>query len=455
MIKHISWRYIFWMLIFLGIFVTASILGMFFWMTGRINQIEQANARDLISLSILEDTEQLKLSVEDYAFWTFAYEAVKSGDAQSVDENIGSGATETRLFDQIFIFDPAGTLIYGFDEELGAGTNGRYSAADFAQIWDMLQDIDPTAEVSITAPLEVNGAFYLIAAAWVTPEYVERLPPGSLPALLGVLKMDAAWLTELARKSRLESVAFVDTGTATPNDTFIMPAMDGTPFAALQWQTTYSGTFLRREAVLMVTLACLGLILICLVAARYFHSQHLSLERARQVAATDLLTGLHNRAGLEEFLRKRDVVRDLENGHFAVLFVDLDDFKLLNDTFGHEAGDTALKVTATRLREAARLTDLVARLGGDEFVCIVTAKDPEKTALAIAERLISQSATPIVFDGHSQVVMSSIGISVATPGTPWETLLSQSDAAMYLSKKKKTKKAVFYREDGKGAALNG
>jgi diguanylate cyclase (GGDEF)-like protein len=156
-------------------------------------------------------------------------------------------------------------------------------------------------------------------------------------------------------------------------------------------------------------------------------------------ASHDPLTGLANRALL--FDRLTDAVRssDDERDAVAVLFVDLDKFKLINDHFGHEVGDCVLAAAAERLRSATRPGDTIARLGGDEFVilCIgINHADAEGIAGRVAQRIEDEFAAPF-FVGETPVYLSaSIGISVdrCTNGTP-EELLSTADAAMYAAKR--------------------
>jgi diguanylate cyclase (GGDEF)-like protein len=222
--------------------------------------------------------------------------------------------------------------------------------------------------------------------------------------------------------------------------------LNGGPVAMLTWSMLSLGTELRQQLLPFVLLVGIGILGICGFAARYFHSQHSALEQAKKVAATDQLTGLLNRAGLAEKLGRKDVLRSLERGHLAAIYVDLNKFKDLNDTFGHRAGDMALRVTTERLQSVVRGSDFVARLGGDEFTCVVINSDPESAAMVIAQRILDLSAAPISLNGHDQIVMPSIGLAVAAPGTHWEAVLSQSDAAMFWSKRKKADYPIVFRK---------
>jgi diguanylate cyclase (GGDEF)-like protein len=118
----------------------------------------------------------------------------------------------------------------------------------------------------------------------------------------------------------------------------------------------------------------------------------------------------------------------------AVLFVDLDHFKVVNDTLGHAAGDAVLKATAARLRTSIRPADTAARLGGDEFVIVCEDLTGEDEAIAVAERIEAGLAVPHGAAAGEMVVTASVGIAMADPGADSETLVHRADSAMYDAK---------------------
>jgi diguanylate cyclase (GGDEF)-like protein/PAS domain S-box-containing protein len=157
---------------------------------------------------------------------------------------------------------------------------------------------------------------------------------------------------------------------------------------------------------------------------------------ARQ-AVHDPLTGLPNRLLLVERINQAlAAMRGVED-RLAVLFLDLDRFKVVNDSLGHAAGDALLVAVAARLRAAARHTDVVARFGGDEFAVLSEHLTRREDAAALAERINRALAEPFAFAGQDIHVSASIGIAVTDdPGTSAEVLLRDADAAMYQSKER-------------------
>jgi len=154
-----------------------------------------------------------------------------------------------------------------------------------------------------------------------------------------------------------------------------------------------------------------------------------------QQARHDTLTGLPNRAALSELLRGALEHRLPGAPDLAVLFLDLDGFKLINDSLGHSAGDELLMRAAERIQAAIRDHDVVARLGGDEFVVVCSEVESIDTAVAIAQRIAGQLKRPFRIGGQDAVISASVGIALAAPGDDTvDDLLRRADMAMYEAK---------------------
>jgi diguanylate cyclase (GGDEF)-like protein/PAS domain S-box-containing protein len=152
-------------------------------------------------------------------------------------------------------------------------------------------------------------------------------------------------------------------------------------------------------------------------------------------ALHDPLTGLANRVLVRDHLERALARQGRTPGRVALLFVDLDDFKRVNDSFGHPAGDDVLCRVAERLVSAVRDGDVVGRQHGDEFAILLGQVGDEAEATATAERILRELRRPIPLGGSAIVVGGSIGIAVATgPDTSADELLRQADAAMYAAK---------------------
>ena len=177
-------------------------------------------------------------------------------------------------------------------------------------------------------------------------------------------------------------------------------------------------------------------------------------EQLYYQANYDALTALPNRLYFMDQLSRRLAQAQREPRQFALLVIDLDHFKRINDNLGHEAGDEVLRQTAERLKQCVRETDTVTRLGGDEFTIILpqirSARDPE----SVAEHIIASMATPFVVAGSEQFLNASIGIALfPADGTSAEELLRNADTAMYRAKEGGRCRYVYFEERMNVAAL--
>ena len=158
--------------------------------------------------------------------------------------------------------------------------------------------------------------------------------------------------------------------------------------------------------------------------------------RVEYLAYHDGLTTLPNRGLFSLLLAQAIALARRHDGHLAVLFLDLDHFKNINDTLGHEAGDQLLKEVSTRLKGCVRESDTVARLGGDEFVVLMPELDDEGAAAAVARKILAAVARPFTLVGHGLCVTASVGICIyPRDGMDEQTLTMNADIAMYQAKK--------------------
>jgi diguanylate cyclase (GGDEF)-like protein len=202
---------------------------------------------------------------------------------------------------------------------------------------------------------------------------------------------------------------------------------------------------------IIVSANCIGMISAYLVEwqrRRLFVNERL-LDRQRraslQQALHDPLTGLPNRTLLDDRLQQAIIQSERGRYRSAGLYIDLDGFKPLNDTHGHEAGDQVLREVASRLRDAMREADTVARIGGDEFFVVAPQTGSTESAMALAGKLQMIVQTPMWLSEGNQMVSvgASIGICLFPfPGATPELVLQRSDRSMYAAKR-----------DGRGRAV--
>ena len=181
----------------------------------------------------------------------------------------------------------------------------------------------------------------------------------------------------------------------------------------------------------------------------------LLFDEVRDRALRDPLTRLPNRALIEDRLQQALTRADRSGVRVAVLFLDLDRFKVINDSLGHQVGDELLVSVAERLRSVLRGTDTAGRFGGDEFVVVCGEIANESDVLEVAERLVSSFAEPFTLQGESVFLSASVGIAIASAGTCDATaLVRDADAAMYRAKERGRNRFELFDSEMRSMAVN-
>ncbi|MES2349070.1 MAG: EAL domain-containing protein [Pseudomonadota bacterium] len=173
----------------------------------------------------------------------------------------------------------------------------------------------------------------------------------------------------------------------------------------------------------------------------------LAEQRAHELSIRDALTNLVNRRALIQQLEHAVATSDRSGDGFALLFLDLDKFKQINDTFGHEAGDELLRQVAARLTAAVRVADVVARLGGDEFVVLIEGRAATGNAARVAQKIAMACALPFDIGNQRLKTAASIGIAIyPQDGADAQTLMKNADTAMYHAKRHGAGPVQFFHE---------
>lgn len=389
-------------------------------------------------------------------------------DPVFADSNFGTQLYTFNGFTRTFIVDGEHGPVYASVNGRRADTKAfRPFAGIVAQLLVSIRQaearrppIKPSSSIekTVTRPIQdcglvrVEGKVYIVIATLVQPDLGHVLPKGPrAPVAITAMPVDRAMLRAFAARYLVDDLQIVDA--ASRLDTrayFPLQSPSGEEIAALAWTPRQPGTALYNELKLPLVgaLVLLGLIGLVIVRRSRVIVDELiaSEERAKLLAYHDQLTGVPNRAMLFERLPALLAGVGGELPLLAVLCFDLDRFKEVNDTLGHQAGDDLLKAVAARLRTVSASIEgaLVARLGGDEFVLLCPARD-RRSAEDLADECLTLLLQPVDCEYGRIDVGCSIGISIIDHGTTDASqVLRQADMALYQSKTLGRGRATFF-----------
>jgi diguanylate cyclase (GGDEF)-like protein len=270
------------------------------------------------------------------------------------------------------------------------------------------------------------------------------------PIVTSVKLIDGDVLAEIASHLQLRSLRQVGVEPITPGDyVFKLTDPQGRQVANLAWSPKRPGAEIVSSVIPFIAVALAGFALLAALVLGHMRRTAATIasgeSRLRHLALHDALCGLPNRIFFGE--RLEAVIAEVHKGSppAAVLYIDLDHFKDVNDTLGHPIGDELIRAVTQRLTNAVRDNDLVARIGGDEFAVITAAGSEHSTLLTIANRLISAICAPYTIANQTIVIGASIGIAVINEKTAAAAdVMRHADMALYRAKNEGRNRACIY-----------
>ncbi len=403
-----------------------------------------------IAVSLDERSEWLNRNVINFANWGLAYTHLHlTVDTQwaFVDDNIGAMLTDDLGIEYGAVIDPEGREVYSVVREAMRTDDPvlslRGGVDELVRITRALPFSEKSSAVGVLA--DENGAPMLAAASQITPgpdTSVQRDDREPSIMIFGNL-LTGEKLEHLRTSLGLERLALVpvDPAAVPARDVFLR-SIDGTIGYALDMTPPRPGSAMLAAVVPWFAAICFVIaVVVALLARQGLRIAALSraaaadLERSHQVlerqALYDAVTGLPNRAMFDRHIRSLRVPPEQP---FAVLFVDLDRFKAINDTHGHEAGDLALREVGRRISAAVRQDEFCARIGGDEFVVVASGRN-ETRLHELCKRLVRIADDEIVYRDVPLSVGVSVGVAIAGPTDGRvEDVIRRADAALYAAK---------------------
>jgi len=290
----------------------------------------------------------------------------------------------------------------------------------------------------------------LVAVAIASSDDLARNAAEKAPVVMSVKMIDSDMLAEIASHLQLRNLRQVGVEPITPGD-YVFKLVDpqSQQVATFAWTPTRPGAEIVHSVIPFIAVAVAGFALLAALVLGHMRRTAATIasgeSRLRHLALHDPLCGLPNRIFFGE--RLEAVIADVRKGSrpAAVLYIDLDHFKDVNDTLGHPIGDELIRAVTQRLTHAVREGDLVARIGGDEFAVITAGGADHSNLLTVANRLIAAICAPYTISNQTIVIGASIGIAVINEKIDGAAdIMRHADMALYRAKNEGRNRACIY-----------
>jgi diguanylate cyclase len=433
------------------------------WSANRADEVALHQERQLFARAIAERRAEILRDMESIVVSENAVNRLWNGfDWTWAHNRVGLRLKSFFEQNHVFVVDSSDRFLYALAGRSSVGP--KWFGATTAQLTPVIdavrgrpsplkaEDIDVARRPPRATRVQMfMGRPAIVAAMTVGAATAQaRLPEQLPPIVLSVTYLHERFLTSVSR--RLELPHLRVSGLATPvghDNTYEVYDETGRPMARFAWTPKRPGAEIMRNVTPFLGIALVAFALLTWLVMRYMRRTQATIaageDQLRHLALHDPLSGLPNRtyfgerlAGLIEEVRR--------TGHTAaVLSIDLDRFKEVNDTLGHLIGDALIRAVGQRLARLLRGTDLVARLGGDEFAVITPDVGELGDLQTLAERIINAVRAPYAIMGHTLTIGASIGItSITREAGAVADIMRRADVALYRAKNEGRNRACIY-----------
>jgi diguanylate cyclase (GGDEF)-like protein len=408
--------------------------------TGMDRRAAEESVR-LVSNRIKAMQEVLSATAKDYTIWGDAYGNMLARNFVWIYDNFASSATSGELFDGLVLC--RGTFPAPVSWHFAGGAQPGPTFLPKALMMQIEARVilhDPRGSQTENFMAMINGTPSFVTAALVKPRDPDRragLDPATLPTAIFTRSLTQADLDRIAAELALTGLQVVPEPLV-GQQFFALSGITGEVALYLIWRPPAPGSQLVDTMVPVLVIVVLAFAGLALLGGRVIRANAHQLVRAEteatRVARQDSLTGLPNRLAFIEHLQG---IEDEAVGTVAVLFMDINGFKRINDTLGHDAGDAVVREFAARMEDLADKSTFFARIGGDEFVFVVHDLLGVKDRVsALAQRFDARLNQPFAIAGHSIHLSLSQGLAIKQhPNHTTSELLRRADLAMYHAKR--------------------
>ncbi|MGN6573043.1 MAG: diguanylate cyclase domain-containing protein, partial [Pseudolabrys sp.] len=437
----------------------------------RADEVSVGHERQMLSATMARFGERLLHDLDALAHSDGAVRNVADTyNPAWVDQNVGGWFESVADHDAVIVVDAAGTPRFLKGPTRTKGSQWLDTARpDLTAVLAALRGDGKAAKSGLTLASvdgaghgivmlrRFNGRPAIVAAAAVAR--AQDVAEGR-PVMVSAKFIDANLLSGFSGQLRLTNLRLLDDEPVTDTD-FVdaIHAADGTTIARLAWTPKQPGSDIVHSVAPFITVALAGFALLAAFVLRYMRRTAAAIAagetRLRFLAMHDPLCGLPNRIYFGERLEATIAEVRAGGGNAAVFCIDLDHFKDVNDTLGHNIGDELIRNVTLRLSNTLRGGDLVARLGGDEFAVISQIAEEPERVLALANRIIKAICAPYSVNGHNIVIGASIGIAVIDRNCAGAAdIMRYADMALYRAKNEGRNRACIYDAEMDAALSN-
>lgn len=436
----------------LAAFALVTVVGFATFATMRADDVALQRQKAFVAKGIDDAVAELMREQESVTVWDDAVTATRDHDEQWMRENVGEWMYSYYGHDRAFVLDER-------DEPVYAMADGKtvppasYAEAEpavapqVARLRSLIADIaasddpDPPRKVAHDI-VSLGGRPAILSVMPFVPSSTRlEVQPGTEYLHVAAKFVDDQVIGAIARQYLLTDAHLSPLTSKTSSGSVPLVDSRGLIRGYVTWIPDRPGMTLIRETSLALIaggLLALGVLAFLLRRLRRASSAlHDSQNQAQFLAFHDTLTGLPNRALFEDRLQRAFVSARRNRSKVALLYIDLDRFKHVNDTLGHPAGDELVRQTARRLESRIREVDTVARLGGDEFAVIMVDTKNVHAAEKLSDEVLQALTAPFDLHGDKAFVGASIGIAVSQDADSHpDDLLRRADIALYEAKRK-------------------
>lgn len=425
------------------------------------DEVARGRLHQVVEYALGKSIEKVPYDQESVAIWDDAVKNVKTFDAKWVDINLGVWMYDYFKHDRIYVVNDEDQVLYAMTDGKQASVT---RSAPMGMVADLIRKmreqirdgaLDRYDDGQQRVPRALDLGFIerrpaIVSAMPIVSDTGEvPQPRGAEGLIVSVRFLDSSFLTDLASAHLLRGVRYSRVeDTAADEQSFQFKNSAGSAVGYFIWKPDLTGHAILSGLSPLFALGsiAIGITVVFLIRRLWgtYNELIASNAQSQHLAYHDTLTGLPNRAFFE---RKLADVAGCHEPHFALMFLDLDRFKEVNDTFGHAVGDGLIREVSARLQALLGPHDTIARMGGDEFALIKPAIAKEEIG-ELGKALESEIARPFVIEGSEVSVGISMGVAMAPQaGVDCSELTRKADMALYEAKKDTAERLKFFTDE--------